>query len=93
MTCETTLAPTRFKKPRPLLPMATASVEMPWSCNSRSLAVTTRNTLVFMPPHNPLSVVTTMTPTFCDAFTCMNGCTYSGLAWPRWAAMLRIFSL
>src|SRR2546427_1537162 len=47
-----------------------------------------------MPPHNPLSVVTTMTPAvFASPFTCMNGCTYSGLAWPRWTAMLRIFSL
>jgi ABC-type multidrug transport system permease subunit len=46
-----------------------------------------------MPPHKPLSVVTTMTPTFLASFTCMNGCTYSGLASPRWAAMLRIFSL
>ena len=68
-----------------------ASAATPASCSSRNLLVTTRNTLVFMPPHKPLSVVTTMTPTFLASFTCMNGCTYSGLASPRWAAMLRIF--
>jgi hypothetical protein len=37
-TCATTLAPTRFKKPKPLLPIATACTWIrPAACNSRSL--------------------------------------------------------
>ncbi len=59
----TTLAPTRFRKPKPLLPIATAWMARPAACSSFILFVTARNTLVFRPPHKPLSVVTTMKPT------------------------------
>ena len=38
-------------------------------------------------------VVTTITPAPLASLVRMNGCTYSGLALPRLAAMLRIFSL
>jgi hypothetical protein len=34
----------------------------PAACTSFSLLVTARSTLVFRPPHRPLSVVTTMKP-------------------------------
>jgi len=63
--------------------MATASMETPALCNSRSFPVTARSTLVFMPPHSPLSVVTTITPAVLASFSFMNGCVYSGFAWPR----------
>ena len=65
MTCETTLAPRRCMKPRPLLPIAgdanllgAAGLPAP-----SSGAATMRRMLVFRPPHSPLSVVTTMMPT------------------------------
>ncbi len=68
-------------------------MSMPAACSSRNLAVTVRSTLVFKPPHRPLSVVTTMKPTVFASFTFMNACVYSGLALPRLAAMLRTLSL
>lgn len=83
----------RFRKPRPLLPMATDSIAMPALCASRSLAVTARSRLVFKPPHRPLSLVTMMKPMALASFFFMNACVYSGFALPRLAAMLRIFSL
>jgi hypothetical protein len=57
------------------------------------LPVTARSTLVFRPPHRPLSVETTMMPAAFTSFVFMNACVYSGLALPRLAAMLRTFSL
>src|SRR6185295_19112010 len=38
-------------------------------------------------------VVATMKPTAFASLTFMKACVYSGFAWPRLAAMLRIFSL
>ena len=73
--------------------MATAWIAVPAACMSLSLVVTARSTLVFMPPHRPLSVVTTITPAALASFSFMNGCVYSGLALPRLAAMLRTLSL
>ena len=76
-----------------MLPIATASAFLPCASNSFSFEVTARNTLVFRPPHRPLSVVTTMKPTvFAPVFWTMNGCLYSGVACDRLAARLRIFS-
>ncbi len=55
--CDTTLAPTRFRKPKPLLPIAVVTTVSPAFFSSRSLLVTARRMLVFKPPHSPLSVV------------------------------------
>jgi hypothetical protein len=73
--------------------MATVCTSTPAPCSSRSLVVMARSTLVFMPPHRPLSVVTTIMPAAFTSLTFMKGCTYSGFAWLRCAAMLRILSL
>ena len=62
-------------------PMATTSALTPSPSSSLSLLVTARSTLVFKPPHKPLSVLTTMKPTFLPpVLVTMKGWTYSGLA-------------
>ncbi|MDT4869304.1 hypothetical protein FQZ97_1043260 [compost metagenome] len=92
VTLDTTLAPMRLRKPRPLLPMATASALTPLDWRSLSWLVTARNTLVFRPPHRPLSVVTTTKPAALAVLICMNGCVYSGLARLRLPVIWRTFS-
>ena len=70
--------------------MATASIFRPRWSSSLKRIVTARSTLVFRPPHRPLSVVTTMKPAGLDSsFFTMNECLYSGVACARLAARLR----
>ncbi len=65
MTCETTFTHRAVQKAQALVANGHSfAPQAPAPCRSRTLLVTTRNTLVFMPPHRPLSVVTTMTPAF-----------------------------
>ncbi|MCY1548417.1 hypothetical protein D9M68_845260 [compost metagenome] len=89
---DTTLALMRLRKPRPLLPMATASAPMPLACSSLSWVVRARSTLVFMPPHSPLSVVTTTKPAVLASLTFMKACVYSGFARLRLPVIWRTFS-
>ncbi len=91
----TTVAPMRLRKPRPLLPMATACTLAPAPCTSRIFCVTSRSRLVLRPPHRPLSVVTTMKATALGAPSTsrMYGLRYSGLACDRLVVMTRILSL
>src|SRR5215472_9460145 len=78
---DTTLPPMRWMNPRPLLPSAQKSASMPAACHSLYCWSTIRSTLVFSPPHRPLSVVTTMTPTrFTSSRFSRNGWRYSALA-------------
>ena len=53
-------------KPRPLLPMQHTSKLSPCDSHSRIFDSAMRRTLVFRPPHRPLSAVTTMMPTFLE---------------------------
>ena len=50
-------------KPSPLLPSATSRPRSPSPVHSLCCCSTSRSTLVLRPPHRPLSVVITMTPT------------------------------
>src|SRR5215472_2433625 len=78
---DTTLPPMRWMNPRPLLPSAQKSASMPAACHSLYCWSTIRSTLVFSPPHRPLSVVTTITPTrFTWSRFSRNGWRYSALA-------------
>ncbi|MCY1384971.1 hypothetical protein D9M69_732860 [compost metagenome] len=86
-TLDTTLAPTRFMKPRPLLPMATTSMPSPAACKALNSLVAARNTLVLRPPQRPLSVVTTTKPAVLPSLASMKGCVYSGFALLRLPAI------
>ncbi|CFP61818.1 Uncharacterised protein [Bordetella pertussis] len=57
--------------------------------NSFSLDSVTRLMLVFRPPHKPLSVVTSTTPTALTSRSTRYGWLYSGLACIRCAAISR----
>ena len=91
--CETMLPPKRCRKPKPLLPIAVSRTARASPCSSFTLASVRRSALVFRPPHNPLSEVTTMMPTFFtpSRFT-RKGWWYSGFAKARCEAMMRILS-
>ncbi|MNW09993.1 hypothetical protein D3C71_2071180 [compost metagenome] len=76
----------------PLVPIAVACTSTLRPCRVFSSLVTARSTFVFMPPHRPLSVVTTIKPARFTSRACMNGCLNSGLAVARCAAIFRTFS-
>src|SRR5690606_999998 len=86
---ETSVAPRRVNRPRPLLPKAVVCTAMPRCSNSLSLASVTRLMLVFKPPHRPLSVVTSTTPTALTSRSIKYGWLYSGLACIKCAAISR----
>src|SRR5688572_16081774 len=91
--CDTMLAPSRCMKPSPLLPMQQTSTPSPCACHSLMRVSARRCALVLRPPHNPLSVVMSISPIFFTVSrVTRNGWRYSGLACEMCAATLRILS-